>query len=213
MAQVLTSQQQINAMVVQAVAYSAYATALGVAISTMGLALETAPHPDVIRDLKIAFGSDAVDKAIKKVGKDDMHALAKEIDRIFVEDLRTKYGDYATDAALQAAPPGETRKVEEIAKIISGRGITVATPAPVAEKVTEAAKKRAARKHPPKPLQDTKTGVIYKSLHAAYLAVGVPEFGMDPKDSWGIYAVMKAHPDRFKKVSVEEYLKYKESTQ
>lgn len=199
--------QQVNALAMQAAAYSAYAVAMGVAIATMGTSFEAAPGETVLRDLRITFGSGIVDLAIANVGKDNAHVLAREVDRLFVDNLRVKYGDYATDNALQAAPPGETRKVEEIAKIISGKGITVVTPTPVAEKVKEEAKKRAARKHPPKPLKDMNTGIIYKSMHAAYIDVA-HEFGLDPKESWGIYGLMKEHPDRFVKVSMDEYMKY-----
>ena len=206
--QLTPQQQQVNAMVVQAAAYSAYATALGVAISTMGLALETGPGETVMSDLRHAFGSSIVNQAVKNVGSDNMRILAEEINKLFEDDLRTRYGDYIANTALLAAPPGETKKVEDIARVLAGRGITETTPAPVAAHTTEVAKRKAARRRPAQALRDNKTGVVYKSLHAGYVAVA-GEYGMDPKDSWGIYAVMKEDPGRFSKVGMDEYVKYK----
>jgi len=206
----MTMQQQINAMAVQAAAYSAYAAAMGIAISTMGMALDVPVHPDVIRDLRHAFGTRIVDAAIKTVGTENVHALAKEINRLFEEDLRKRYGDHIATTALAAAPPGEMQKVEDIARILSGKGITPATPPAVQTQATETAKRRAARKHPAKPLKDTKTGIVYPSMHKAYVAVA-REYGLDPKESWGIYGLMKDHPKRFKKVSLDEYKRYVEA--
>lgn len=207
------SSQEINAMVVQAASYSAYAAVIGTMMATMGKTI-TGEAPEAgLSDLRRSFGSKIVDQAIKNVGKDDVVRLAEEIDRLFVDNLRQKYGNYATEAALGAVPPGETKKVEEVARVLSGQHITYATEAVSPElvaKVTEKAKKRAATKYPAKPQMDTKTGVIYKSMHAAYVGVAV-EYGLDPANHFGIYGVKKQDPTRFKTVSTDKYIKYRDA--
>ena len=202
------SVQQINTLAVQALSYSAYATSIGIAMATMGDSLSgIKPEDQVLKDLRYMFGSSLVDEAIKNVGKDaDVIVLARELDKLFNRNLVDKYGQYIADMALNATFPGDTKKVEEIAKVLAGQKISYSTPEPTQEVALQKAVVRASIKYPPRPQKDNITGKVYKSQWQAYKSVAT-EYGYDPAEHRGIYKLKKEHPNRFSNISMDEYLK------
>ena len=198
--------QQVITTAVQALTYSAYATSIGIAIATMGDSLSGAkPEEQVLKDLRYMFGSSLVDEAIKNVGKDaDIIVLARELDKLFNKNLVDKYGQYITDMALNATFPGDTKKVEEIAKVLADQKISYSTHEPTQEATLQKAVIKASIKYPPRPQKDNITGKVYKSQWQAYKNVAA-EYGYDPGEHRGIYKLKKEHPDRFSNISMEEY--------
>lgn len=202
--------QQVSSSMVQVAVYSAFATAMATAMTTMGAAAVTSgakPTQNVIDDLKRTFGSDLVNKAIKNVGSENVSVLAQEVDRLFVDDLKSKYGAYVADTALQAAPPLETKIVRDVAQALSGQGITPYTPQNVTQEVTTTSRAKSLRKHPPVPYLDKQTGIAYPSRSSLYRAVA-GEFGYDPNSTLEAFKLVGENPDRFERMSQAEFDKH-----
>lgn len=201
-----------------------YAMVVSVFANAMGMMLAAAPVmplaagvavPDAgIADLRQAFGSDIVNRAIKNVGRDDIITLAHEVERLVVAQMKKQYGDVNTKAALNAAPPGELSFAREIAKSLSGlpsqvRVVTLkAMEDPVAPRTaqTQQTVDRVVKKgrQAAQPVKDTKTGAVYHSKASAGMAVA-PEYGLSAtkpdgtKNSFVWYEVIKKDPKRFVK--------------
>ena len=151
------------------------------------------------------FSSSLLDDAIKNDRKDaDIIVLARELDKLFNKNLVDRYGQYIADMALNATFPGDTKKVEEIAKVLAGQKISYSTPEPAQEVALQKAVIKASIKYPPRPQKDNITGKVYKSQWQAYKNVAA-EYGYDPAEHRGIYKLKKEHPDRFSNISMEEY--------
>lgn len=203
-------QQTMSQAMVGAMAVSIMASAMGVMMGAVGAsAFEVKPSElkgtqVAVRDLKLAFGGTIVDQAVKNVGVESMLALAKEVERLVIEDMYQRYGKSATDSALKAAVPGDVQSAREIAATLASRGYGKAAPpreipAPVMENAKEVAKKRVKMKA--KPVLDTKTGVQYKSKASAGMAVAA-EYGLDPTNTFIWYEVIKKDPNRFKEIGM-----------
>lgn len=191
------SQQQIETLMVSALSFSVFAQAMAIMLGAMEVVPVAAgvPVPEAaIVDLRTTFGVDIVDIAIKNVGKEDVLLLAREVERLTIEDMNKRYGEYATTAALAAAPPGELKVAKEIARIIAGQGVTEATPFVRKEAVMETAKRRG--RQAAQPQKDTKTGIVYRSKAAAGMAVA-GEYGLDATNTFIWYEVIKMDPKRF----------------
>lgn len=207
------TQQVISQAMVGALAVNIMASAMYVMMGTLGAEAFTVPASEfkstqaAIHELKLAFGADVVDKAVRNVGTDSMPALAREVERVIVEDMNAKYGTQATEAALAVAPLGDVAAAREIASTLAGKGIktenwkTWLETAPIQQRtrVVEGAKKRVKQKA--KPVKDTTTGITYKSKSAAGKAVAA-EYGLDPKDTYVWYEIIKKAPKRFVEVGL-----------
>jgi hypothetical protein len=203
-----STQQVLSQAIVSAMTVSIMATAMGIMMGATGASAFAAKPSELkgtnaaIRDLKLAFGADIVDQAVKNVGTESMLALAEEVEKLVIKDMYQRYGKTATDAALKAAVPGDVQSAREIAATIAGRGYGKAAPprevpAPVVEVAKEIAKKRVKMKA--KPVLDTKTNIRYKSKSAAGMAVAA-EYGLDPTNTFIWYEVIKKDSTRFKEV-------------
>lgn len=204
----VNTQQVAAQAIVSAMTVSIMASAMGIMMAAVGTkAYAVSPTKlkvtqEAIRDLKLAFGIEVVDKAVKNVGTDSVTVLAQEVERLVIEDMTTKYGSLATQAALTAAPPGDVASAKIIAETLAARGVrpegfqrVLATPA--GAQVIEGVKKRVKMKA--RPVVDTKTHMQYRSKAAAGMAVAA-EYGLDSTDTWVWYAVIKKDPTRFKEI-------------
>jgi len=149
-----------------------------------------------IRDLRLTFGTDLVNLAIKNVGRDDILILAKEVGDLYTNRMRKQYGDFATTSALAAAPPGDLRTANEIAATLAGQKVTEVTAPEVKEEAVEAGKKRAKGRQVAQPVKDTKTGIVYGSKARAGMSVA-EEYGLDSKNHFVWYEILKKDPTRF----------------
>lgn len=207
----VNTQQVLSQAMVGAMSVSIMATAMGIMMAAIGAEAYKVPPAELkatqeaIRDLSLAFGAGVVDKAVKNVGTDSVTVLAQEVERLVVEDMTSKYGSPATQAALAAAPPGDVATAKIIAETLAARGVrpegfqrTLATPA--GTYVAQQAEKKKRVKMRAKPVLDTKTNIQYKSKASAGMAVAA-EYGLDPTDTWVWYGVIKADPSRFKEIA------------
>ena len=149
-----------------------------------------------LRDLRETFGGDLIAIAIKKVGKDDIVILAKEVGNMYLDRMRKKYGDWQTTKAIAAAPPGDLRAANEIAAALAGQKATEITSSALTDAAVSTGKKRAGGKKTGQPQKDTKTGTTYTSKAKAGMAVAA-EYGLDPTETFIWYAVIKKDPKRF----------------
>ena len=200
----MTSQQVnpnqiINQAITGALAVSVMATALGLLAATSTIPAGIPATGKGIRDLRLTFGLDLVDLAVKNVGKDDILILAKEVGNLYTDKMRKKYGDWQVTSALAAAPAGDLRTANEIAASLAGQKVTEYSPLGEKSKAVEAGKKKARVKRVAQPVKDTKTGVRYGSKASAGMAVAA-EYGLDPKNHFIWYEVIKKDPDRFVRV-------------
>ncbi len=191
--------QLINQAMTGAMAVSIMATALGMLAATATMPAGIPAVDRGIRDLRLTFGTDLVNLAIKNVGRDDILILAKEVGILYTDRMRKQYGDWPVTSALAAAPPGDLRTANEIAATLAGQKVTEASTVVVKEKAVDAGKKKARGKRVAQPVKDTKTGVTYGSKASAGMAVAA-EYGFDPKNHFVWYEVIKKDPDRFVKV-------------
>lgn len=158
---------------VTAMTLNVFATALGLIVVASG-ALEVPPAKLVaadpaINELRKAFGNSVVDRALADVPDAEAIKLAQRVEYYVHQDLRKKYGDWATERAIEGAPPGDMRTAIVIAETLSARGVTPASP--VVEKAKAVATGRAKGRALAKPVKDTKTGVVYPSEYKAGLAL------------------------------------------
>jgi hypothetical protein len=199
----INTQQVITQGIIGVMSVSIMASAMGVMMGAVGASAYKTPASELkgtaaaVRDLRLAFGGLIVDQAVKNVGTDSMLALAKEVERLIIEDMRKKYGEAATDSALKAAVPGDIQSAQAIAATLSGRGYgrgTFEIPGVVVQQAEASAKKRVKQKA--KPVKDKKTGIEYKSKSAAGMAVAA-EYGLNANDTYVWYEVIKKDPNRF----------------
>ncbi len=190
-----TIQTAANAMMA-AMTVSVFASALGVLAGTATIPSGIPAADRGIRDLRLTFGANIVDLAIKNVGRDDILILAKEVGDLYINRMRKQYGDWQTTSALAAAPPGDLRAANEIAATLAGQKVTEASAPGVKEKAVEVGKKRAKGRQTAQPVKDTNTGIEYKSKASAGMAVAA-EYGLDPKNHFAWYEVIKKDPKRF----------------
>ncbi len=199
----MTSNNTIQAAANSMATVMVYATVLNVVASAIGIlaigATIPAGIPAVdrgIRDLRLTFGTDLVNLAIKRVGKDDILVLAREVGNYYTDRMRKQYGDWQTTSALAAAPPGDLRTANEIAASLAGQKVTEATAPGVKEKAVETGIKRAKGRRAAQPQKDTKTGIEYTSKAKAGMAVAA-EYNLDPTETFIWYEVIKKDPKRF----------------
>ncbi len=213
-------QQSINALVetgmVGVMAVNIIASMVGILATTatvMPIAAGVPATDAGIKGLAQAFGSDVVNKAIKNVGRDDILLLAAEVERLVVAQMRKLYGDKNTVAALNAAAPGDLTTAREIARRLAGlppqmQEIVVhaiETPeAPQTAKVEQTVKSiKKKGRQAAQPVKDTKTGTVYASKARAGMAVAA-EYGLDSKNHFVWYEVIKKDPKRFVAASQAE---------
>ena len=196
--------QQIMAQaVVGVMTVGIFASAIGIMVAAAGV--EAIPAGVVgtratrkgIATLKEAFGSSVVNRAVKDVGTDDIVILATRVEELVKANMIDEYGEWATNTALTAAPPGDLRAAKEIARSLSEQRVTSASPPEKVEQVAETGVKKARAKA--KPVVDTKTKIQYKSESAAGRAVAA-EYGFDHNDHFVWYKILKEDPERFRKV-------------
>lgn len=218
----MTTQYNLQQVVEQAMysvaAVSVMSVAVGIVIASMGTELLRLPPEErkgtskALNDLRIAFGADVVNEAVENVGYDDILNLCKEVERLFIDKMKGKYGAYATNTALRSAPPGDLATAEEIALTLSRRGYgkfgEIQAPVDVEDKAKAEGATKARKKA--KPQKDTKTGIVYRSKASAGMAVAA-EYGLDATETFIWYQVIKADPDRFAPATQTEYERYIES--
>ncbi len=197
--QQINPNQLISQAATAALTVSVLATALGMLAATATIPAGIPAVDRGIRDLRLTFGTDLVNLAIKNVGRDDILILAKEVGDLYTGSMRKKYGDWPVTSALAAAPPGDLRTANEIAATLAGQKVTEASTIDVKGKAVEAGKKKARGKRVAQPVKDTTTGITYGSKAKAGMAVA-GEYGIDPKNHFAWYEVIKKSPDRFVKV-------------
>ena len=206
----INTQEMMTQAVVGVRTVSVMSTVMGIMMGTMTASTMTVPVTELkgttaaVRELKLAFGGNLVDKAVKNVSKDSMLALAQEVERLVIAEMYQQYGQVATDTALRAAVPGDIQSARVIAASLAGRGYGKAAPPrevppTVVEGAKEVAKKRG--RQTAKPVLDTKTGMQYKSKASAGMSVAA-EYDLDPTNTFIWYAVVKKDPTRFKEISV-----------
>jgi hypothetical protein len=191
--------QQFKTMAYQVMSLSVFSTALGMIVGAVGvetaipLAQITATDP-AVEELRKAYGDVIVSKALKDVPEANAVELAHKVEFYVEQDLRKRYGDWAANIALNAAPPGDLSTAIEIAKTLSERQVTRdSTPA---QKVQAVARGKMRGRHKAEPVKDTKTGISYPSKGAAAKAVAA-EYGLRPDDTFSWYAIIKRDPKRF----------------
>lgn len=194
--------QVINMAFVNVMTVSVFASAIGILISAVGV--EAIPAGVVgakateaaVYDLRSAFGTRIVNTAVDNVGTDDIVALAAEVETLYIGAMKRKYGDWAAEQGLMNAPPGDIRAANEIASVLSAKGITHTSASEVKGEAVAEGKKRGKRVA--QPVRDTKTGIEYHSKAAAGMAVAA-EYGLVPHHFvW--YEVIKRDPDRFVRI-------------
>ena len=149
-----------------------------------------------VKELKALFGTEIVDLAIKNVDRTDIIILAKEVESLYTNRMRKKYGDFATTQALGSAPPGEIRVANEIAAALAGQKVHEGSASVTIASATEAGKKRAKGRRVAQPVKDTTTGITYSSKAKAGMAVA-EEYGLLPTNHFAWYEVIKKSPKRF----------------
>lgn len=204
----VTTQQLITQALVGAMTVNIMATVVGIMMASVGVSAFEVPPAELkgtqvmVRDLKLAFGENIVDQAVKNVGVESALALAREVERLVIEEMYEKYGRSATDSALGAAIPGDILSAREIAATLAVRGYgrtapPSVVPAPVMQSAVQVAKKKIKQKA--KPVLDTKTNIQYRSKAAAGMSVAA-EYGLDPTNTFIWYEVIKKDPTRFKEI-------------
>jgi len=197
--QKINPNQLISQAITVALAVSVMATALGMLAATAAVPAGIPAVDKGIKDLRLTFGTDLVNLAIKNVGRDDILILAKEVGSLYTDRMRKRYGDWQVTSALAAAPPGDLRTANEIAASLAAGKVTVLSSPDDKEKAAEAGKKKAKVKRVAQPVKDTKTGIEYGSKAKAGMAVAA-EYGLDSKNHFVWYEVIKKDPDRFVKI-------------
>lgn len=176
------------------------ASALGILIAATPMAAipkETKATRKGLASLREAFGESVVNRAVEEAGTDDIVALAMKVEELVRADMVERYGEWATNAALASAPPGDLRAAKDIARVLHAQRATPATPIEKVEQLAETGKKKA--RAAARPVVDTKTNIQYKSESAGAKAVAA-EYNLVPDDHWAWYRIIKIDPDRFKHV-------------
>ena len=208
----INTQQVLTQAIVGVMTVNIMASAMGIMMGTMGASAYTTVPSELkgtqaaVRELRLAFGGNVVNRAVKNVGTDSMLTLAQETERLIVEDMNTKYGTLATEAALAAASPGNVAEAKEIANTLARKGIkaenwkTWLDTAPIEQK-EQVVKKAKMKSTSRKPVRDLRTGIVYKS-HSAVGKALAAEYGQDPNNTFAWYAILKEDPDRFADVGL-----------
>ena len=183
-------------MMVVAMTLNVVASAIGILAVSAAIPASIPAADRGIRDLRLTFGEDLVNLAIKNVSRDDILILAKEVGDLYTDRMRKRYGDWQTTSALAAAPPGDLRAANEIAASLAGQKVTDTSALGAKEKAIETGQKRAKGKRTAQPQKDTKTGITYTSKAKAGMAVAA-EYGLDPTETFIWYEVIKKAPKRF----------------
>jgi hypothetical protein len=192
-----TTQDYMAQGVYNALSLSVFAQALGLMVAAGGFAVapvEMSVSDPAVKELRKAYGDSLVSKAIEDVGTDDAISLAIRVEHYVHEDLIKKYGEWAANIAIEAAPPGDLRTAREIAQSLSSRGVTQTSSA--VEKVHAVAAGKMRGRSKAEPVRDTQTGIQYQSKYAAGKAVA-HEYGMDPTNTHVWYQIVKTDPNRF----------------
>ncbi len=192
-------QATVNTMIplmVTAMTLNVIASAIGVLVVGAAIPAGIPAADRGIRDLRLTFGTDLVNLAIKNVGREDILILAKEVGDLYTNRMRKQYGDWQTTSALASAPPGDLRTANEIAATLAGKKITEFTAPDEKKEAVETGVKKAKGRQTAKPQKDTKTGITYSSKAKAGMAVAA-EYGLDPTETFIWYSVIKKAPDRF----------------
>ena len=79
---------------VTAMTVNMFASVLGVLVAGAAIPAGIPAADKGIRDLRLTFGTDLVNLAIKNVGRDDILILAKEVGDLYTDGMRKKYGDW-----------------------------------------------------------------------------------------------------------------------
>lgn len=195
----LTPMQVMQQGIVNVMALSIFAQALGLIVAASGVeALEAAPSAVRVTDpaveaLRKAFGDEVVGKALADLPADvDAVTLARRVEHYVHEDLRKKYGEWAANIAIEGAPPGDMQTAITIAQTLSQKGITPAS-TPLAKAVAVAEGRRKGRAAA-KPQRDTKTGIIYSSEYRAGLALAA-EYKV-PANQYAFWHIKRVEPSR-----------------
>jgi len=187
---------------VTALSFSAFSSALGTLISSTSMVeLPSKSKATLvgIQDLKIQFGNELVDRALKAAGpNDDIVSIAEAVDEQFQLSLHARFTDFEVKTALNACPPGDMRCVWEVSQALHNKGVTPVTAPAVTTQVADSAavvsvktRSKNAGAHKGTPSIDTKTGIVYASLAKAVKGSGETA-GYDPKSSFFEYKVQKA---------------------
>ena len=156
------------------------------------------PTDKAIKELKLTYGSAPVNRAIELMGADaNIADLARSVDMFVWDELIEKYGMYAVETARADSDIEDFRAAKAVVMSIHAQGLK-ATSSP--EKKEDVIKKSKVRgRSAAQAVMDATTGIRYKSLGAAGRAVAA-QYDLDPTDKWVYYAIVKADPNRFKRV-------------
>ncbi len=205
--QQITTQELTTQAIVGVLSVSIIASAMGMLIAAVGIEAIPAgvrgakPTLEGIEDLRSAFGASLVNTAVDNVGRDDIVTLAMEVERLYVGHMKWRYGDWATEQALATAPAGDVRAANEIASTLQEKRITETSTPETKQAAVGEGKKKAGRRAA-QPVKDTHTGKVYGSKASAGMSVAA-EYGLDPKNHFIWYEVIKKDPERFVRVSTE----------
>jgi hypothetical protein len=197
--------QQFQTMAFTAMSLGIASSALGIILGATTIAKTTPlakvkPSDAAIQELRKAYGDKIVDKALGDF-EDPSKAYASEVaasvEKYVYEDLRARYGDWAANIAIDAAPPGDMGTAIAIAKTLSERRVTSGSTA--AEKVAAVSKGKMVGRSAAEPVKDTKTGITYKSKYAAGKAIA-GEYGLDPTNTHVYFDIVRRDPERFVRV-------------
>lgn len=197
----LTPMEIITTGLVSVMTLNIYASALGMIVAAMGPAALEAPLAKLkatdpaVAELSKAYGDVIVGKALADVPEADAIELAQRVEYHVYQDLRAKYGDWAADRAIEGAPPGDLVSAIEIAKVLREKRVDQYSPPIVQAKAVARGKLRGRSKA--EPVRDTRTGIVYRSKYAAGAAVAKDYPGLDPKNTYVWFAILKKDPKRF----------------
>lgn len=199
--QQMTTQEFLPQAVYTALSLSIFAEALGLIVVAAGAAggFTTAPAElmatdPAIEELRKAFGDDVVSRALTDVPSGEAIALARRVEFYVYQDMRNRYGDWAANTAIEAAPPGDLRTAQEIAKTLSDRNVTPSSSVVVKERAV--ASGRMKGRSLAEPQRDTRTGEVYPSKYKAAQAVA-SEYGLLPTNTFAWYKIKQTDPNRF----------------
>lgn len=194
--------QQFQTMAYTAMSLSIASTALGVILGATTVAKTTPlakvkPSDAAIIELRKAYGDNIIDKALadfEDPGKAYASELADRVEYHVIDNMKNRYGEWATKIAIDAAPPGDLSTAIAIAKTLSERRVTEESGKK--EKIEAVSKGKMRGRSAAEPVRDTKTGITYKSKYAAGKAVAA-EYGLDPTKTLIYFTIVKRDPNRF----------------
>jgi len=204
-------------MAVNVMAFSVFASALGqmAATATLTAALSgQQPSEQSLQELRDMYGANIVNQAIAMSPTKDIVDIARNVDYLVIEDMTKRYGEWATNIALQSAQPGNLAEAREIAQHMSKMGVRpMSSPYEVSAAVNEGKASYEAkaplfggRSRTPVKVKDLRTGIVYHSLTACGKAL-YPEYAQRLRDR-GVfgyrntiyYDIKKIDPNRFQEI-------------